>query len=111
MPGVCVSFRCIVFRQTATLTLNFISGDKFTMRVQAPVTSMSKFCPSEPYSYTAATCLQVADYKAAGDCVYDALGVIHAQIKGFSYDKSADTIALSYRLLFRSHTITLSKVQ
>jgi len=104
------AFGASSFGKPVTLTLNFITADTFSMRVEAPVSSMSKFCPSESYSYTAATGLQVAGYDTVGDCIHDALGVVHANVKGFSYDKGADTIKLTYRLLFRSHTITLSKV-
>ena len=47
--------------------------------------------------------------QSPGDCIHDALGVVHAKVERFSYDETADGIDLSYRLLFRSHTITLSK--
>lgn len=104
------AFSASSFGKPVTLTLDFTSADTFTMRVQAPISSMSKYCPSESYSYTAATGLQVAGYETTGDCIHDALGVIHADVKGFAYDKGADTIELTYRLLFRSHTITLSKM-
>ena len=100
-------FAASSFGKEVTMTLDFISADSFTMRIEAPIPSMSKFCSSESYSYTAGL-LTVAGYQSAGDCIHDALNVIHAKVKSFSYDKDADTIALSYKLLFRTHTIILS---
>ena len=51
------------FGKPVTLTLNFISADTFTMRVEAPISSMSAFCRAESYSYTDAAGLRVAGYE------------------------------------------------
>ena len=103
------AFSASSFGKPVTMVFDAISADEFSMRIIAPVSSMSKFCPSEAYTYSPSANLAVAGYQTAGDCIHDALGLVHINIKSFDYNKDTDSIDIKYKLFFMTHTITLTK--